>query len=179
MRVFDTRLAGVLIIEAKVYRDSRGFFKEAFQARRYFDFGIKNDFVQDNFSRSKKDVLRGLHFQIDKPQGKLVSCTRGGVFDVVVDIDPSSVTFGHHVGIELTEDNHRQLWVPSGYAHGFCVLTDSADLQYKCTDYYDPLDESGLIWCDPDVGIVWPVKQPLISDKDAKLPSLHEIANRS
>jgi len=179
MKVTETKLPSVLIIEPKVFGDSRGFFKETFQAERYREAGIEYDFVQDNHSRSQKGVLRGLHFQITKPQGKLVSCSQGAVFDVAVDVDPLSATFGQYVGIELTEDNHRQFWVPPGYAHGFCVLTDTADFQYKCTDYYDSSDEGGLIWNDPDVAIDWPIDQPLLSDKDAKLPTLKELANQS
>ena len=179
MKVIETKLPGVLIIEPKVFGDSRGFFKETFQAQRYREAGIEHKFVQDNHSRSQKGVLRGLHFQITKPQGKLVSCSQGAVFDVAVDVDPESATFGQYVGIELNEDNHRQFWVPPGYAHGFCVLTDTADFQYKCTDYYDPSDEGGLIWNDLDVAIEWPIDQPLLSDKDAKLPTLKELANQS
>jgi len=179
MKVTETRLAGVLIIEPKVFGDSRGFFKETFQAERYREAGIEYTFVQDNYSRSQKGVLRGLHYQITKPQGKLVSCPKGAVFDVAIDVDPISGTFGQYVGIELTEDNNRQFWVPPGYAHGFCVLTDTADFQYKCTDYYDPSDEGGLIWNDPDVAIDWPIDQPLLSDKDSKLPTLKELANQS
>ena len=179
MKVIETKLPGVLIIEPKVFGDARGFFKETFQAERYQEAGIEYEFVQDNHSRSQKGVLRGLHFQITKPQGKLVSCSQGAVFDVAVDVNPESATFGQYVGIELTEDNHHQFWVPPGYAHGFCVLTDTADFQYKCTDYYDPSDEGGLIWNDSDVAIDWPMDQPLLSDKDAKLPTLKELANQS
>ena len=177
MKVIETKLPGLLIIEPKVFGDDRGFFKETFQAERYREAGIEYDFVQDNHSRSQKGVLRGLHFQITKPQGKLVSCSKGSVFDVAVDVNPLSETFGQYVGIELTEDNHRQMWVPPGYAHGFCVLTDMADFQYKCTDYYDPSDEGGLIWNDPDVAIDWPIDQPLLSEKDAKLQTLKELLN--
>jgi len=179
MKIIQTNLPGVLIIEPKVFGDTRGFFKETFQAQRYRDAGIEYDFVQDNHSRSQKGVLRGLHFQITKPQGKLVSCSQGAVFDVAVDVDPLSASFGQYVGIELTEDNHRQMWIPPGYAHGFCVLTDTADFQYMCTDYYDPSGEAGLIWNDPDVAIEWPIEQPLLSDKDAKLPTLKVLANQS
>jgi len=177
MNVTETKLAGVLIIEPKVFGDSRGFFKETFQAERYREAGIEYTFVQDNYSRSQKGVLRGLHFQITKPQGKLVSCPKGAVFDVAVDIDPESTTYGQYVGVELTEENHKQLWVPPGYAHGFCVLSETADFEYKCTDYYDPSDEGGVIWNDPDVAIDWPIDQPLLSDKDSKLPTLKELAN--
>lgn len=175
MKVIKTKLSGVIIIEPKVFSDSRGFFKENFQVQCYREIGIDYDFVQDNYSRSQKGVLRGLHFQKTKPQGKLVSCLRGAVFDVAIDVNPLSLTFGQYVGVELTEENHRQLWVPPGYAHGFCVLTDIADFQYKCTDYYDPYDEGGVIWNDPDVNINWPIERPLLSNKDAKLPSLKEF----
>ena len=179
MNVTETKLAGVLIIEPKVFGDSRGFFKETFQAERYREAGIEYTFVQDNYSRSQKGVLRGLHFQITKPQGKLVSCPKGAVFDVAVDIDPESTTYGQYVGVELTEENHKQLWVPPGYAHGFCVLSETADFQYKCTDYYDPSDEGGVIWNDPDVAIEWPITHPSLSSKDALLPTLKELANQS
>ena len=179
MKVIETKLPGVLIIEPKVFGDPRGFFKETFQAERYREAGIEYDFVQDNHSRSQKGVLRGLHFQLTKPQGKLVSCSRGALFDVVVDVDPLSATFGQYVGVELTQDNHLQMWVPPGYAHGFCVLTDNADFLYKCTDYYDPSDERGLIWNDLDVAIEWPIDQPLLSEKDARLPTLKKLANHS
>jgi len=175
MKVTETQLAGVLIIEPKVFGDSRGFFKETFQAERYREAGIECTFVQDNYSRSQKGVLRGLHFQITKPQGKLVSCPKGAVFDVAVDIDPESTTYGQYVGVELTEENHKQLWVPPGYAHGFCVLSETADFQYKCTDYYDPSDEGGVIWNDPDVAIEWPIAHPSLSSKDALLPTLAEL----
>ena len=179
MKITETKLAGVLIIEPKVFGDSRGFFKETFQAERYREAGIEYTFVQDNYSRSQKGVLRGLHFQITKPQGKLVSCPKGAVFDVAVDIDPESTTYGQYVGVELTEENHKQLWVPPGYAHGFCVLSETADFQYKCTDYYDPSDEGGVIWNDPDVAIEWPISDPSLSNKDAILPTLKELAHQS
>jgi len=179
MKIIETKLCGVLIIEPEIFGDSRGFFKETFQANRYRETGILYDFVQDNYSRSRKGVLRGLHFQITRPQGKLVSCSQGAVYDVVVDVNTASATFGQYVGVKLTADNHRQFWVPPGYAHGFCVLTDTADFQYKCTDYYDPSDEGGIIWNDPDVAIEWPIDQPLLSNKDAKLPTLRELANQS
>ena len=179
MKVTETKLAGVLIIEPLVFGDSRGFVKETFQAERYREAGIEYTFVQDNYSRSQKGVLRGLHCQITKPQGKLVSCPKGAVFDVAVDIDPESTTYGQYVGVELTEDNHKQLWVPPGYAHGFCVLSETADFQYKCTDYYDPSDEGGVIWNDPDVAIEWPITHPSLSNKDMLLPSLKELTYQS
>ena len=175
MNVIETKLAGVLIIEPKVFGDHRGFFKETFQTERYAEAGINFPFIQDNHSRSQKGVLRGLHLQKARPQGKLVSCLRGVVYDVVVDVNPESATFGQYVGVELTEDNHRQLWIPPGYAHGFCVLSDMADFQYKCTDHYFPEDEGGLIWNDSEVAIDWPVKDPVLSDKDQKHPTLAQI----
>jgi dTDP-4-dehydrorhamnose 3,5-epimerase len=175
MNVIETKLPGVLIIEPKVFGDSRGFFKETYQAQRYLEAGIEYDFVQYNYSRSQKGVIRGLHFQANKPQGKIVSCSQGAVFDVAADVDPTSATFGQYVGIELTEDNHRQLWVPPGYAHGFCALTDFADFDYKCTEYYDPSNESGIIWNDPDINIDWPIKNPILSEKDSKLPKLRSL----
>lgn len=178
MIITETKLAGVLIIEPKVFCDARGFFKETFQAERYREAGIEYTFVQDNYSRSQKGVLRGLHFQITKPQGKLVSCPKGVVFDVAVDIDPASTTYGQYVGIELTEENHKQLWVPPGYAHGFCVLSETADFQYKCTEYHDPSDEGGVIWNDPNVAIEWPIANPSLSSKDALLPTLAELNSR-
>ena len=179
MKANKTKLSGVLIIEPSVLLDERGFFKETFQTNRYHDVGITLPFVQDNYSRSQKGVLRGLHLQKLHPQGKLISCSVGSIYDVVVDIDPKSKTFGDYVGVELSEQNHLQLWIPPGYAHGFCVLSESADLYYKCTDFYFPNDESGLIWNDPDVSIDWPIKSPRLSEKDKLLPSLSEIKNKS
>ena len=179
MKVLETNLPGVLIFEPTVFGDARGFFKETFQAARYRDAGITQPFVQDNHSRSSKGVLRGLHMQRHHPQGKLVSCSRGAVFDVAVDIDPDSATFGDFVGTELSEDNHKQLWIPPGYAHGFYVLTDVADFQYKCTDLYRPEDECGLIWNDADVNIPWPSRSPTLSDKDKALPSLRTLQQQS
>lgn len=172
MNVLTTPLAGVLIIEPKIFGDNRGFFFESYQQQRYRDIGIKFDFVQDNHSRSSRGVLRGLHFQIKKPQGKLVRVTRGEVLDVAADINPNSSTFGQHVAVVLSEDNHRQLWVPPGYAHGFVVLSESADFQYKCTDYYDPNDEAGVIWNDPTLAIDWHIKSPQLSEKDQLHPKL-------
>ena len=175
MNVIETKLAGVLIIEPKVFGDHRGFFKETYHAVRYAEVGIDLPFLQDNHSRSQRGVLRGLHLQKTRPQGKLVRCSRGFVYDVAVDVNPESETFGQYVGVELSEDNHRLLWIPPGYAHGFCVLSDVADLQYKCTDLYFPEDEGGLIWNDPEVGINWPIEEPVLSEKDKELPSLAHI----
>ena len=175
MIVTETKLPGVLIIEPKVFGDHRGFFKETFQAERYKKAGLTLSFVQDNHSRSQKGVLRGLHLQKTRPQGKLVSCSAGAVYDVAVDVDPNSDTFGEYVGVELSAENHLQLWIPPGYAHGFCVLTDTADFQYKCTDLYFPEDEGGLIWNDPEVGIPWPIESPQLSEKDLNLSTLSQI----
>lgn len=167
MRVIQTKLLGVLIIEPDVFGDNRGFFKETFNLNRYKEqVGIDLPFVQDNHSRSRKGVLRGLHFQKTKPQGKLVSVTRGAVYDVAADINPESPTYGQYVGVELSEGNHRQLWVPPGYAHGFVVLSDEADFVYKCTDYYTPSDEDGIAWNCPLLNIDWPVSNIQLSDKD-------------
>ncbi len=176
MKVIDTPLLGVKIIEPKVFGDARGFFKETFSAKRYAEMvGITVPFVQDNHSRSRKGVLRGLHFQKTKPQGKLVSVTRGAVYDVAADIDPNSPTYGQYVGVELSEDNHRQLWVPPGYAHGFCVISDEADFVYKCTDYYDPSDEGGVAWSCSKLNIAWPLNDVQLSDKDKNYPGLKDL----
>jgi dTDP-4-dehydrorhamnose 3,5-epimerase len=175
LKVIETQLPGVLIIEPKAFGDHRGFFLETFQVERYREHGIGLPFVQDNHSRSARGVLRGLHFQRTRPQGKLVSVSRGAVYDVAVDIDPQSATCGQFVGVELNDENHRQLWVPPGYAHGFCVLSEVADFQYKCTDYYQPEDEGGLLWSDPDVGIPWPVAEPQLSAKDQLNPRLRDL----
>ncbi len=175
MKVIETQLAGVLIIEPKVFGDHRGFFLETFQVERYRDVGINLPFVQDNHSRSQRGVLRGLHFQRTRPQGKLVSVSRGAVYDVAVDINPDSPTCGQYVGVELSDENHRQLWVPPGYAHGFCVLSEVADFQYKCTDLYFPADEGGLLWSDPDVNIPWPLDAPQLSTKDQANPTLRQL----
>jgi dTDP-4-dehydrorhamnose 3,5-epimerase len=176
MEVIQTSLAGVCIIEPKVFGDERGFFLESFQLERYQKMlNIDLDFVQDNHSRSSQGVLRGLHYQKTKPQGKLVRVVRGEVYDVAVDINPNSPTYGQYEGVILSETNKRQFWVPPGYAHGFAVLSETADFEYKCTDYYDPSDEGGIIWNDPKVGIQWPLENPKLSDKDAILPTLQEL----
>lgn len=175
MNVVETVLPGVLIIEPKVFGDHRGFFLETFQVERYREIGITLPFVQDNHSRSQRGVLRGLHFQRTRPQGKLVSVSRGAVYDVAVDVNPASPTCGRYVGVELSEDNHRQMWVPPGYAHGFVVLSDVADFQYKCTDLYFPEDEGGLLWNDPEVNIPWPITAPKLSAKDELNPTLRQL----
>lgn len=179
MNVIQTKLPGVVIVEPRAFGDHRGFFLESFSAERYREeAGIELPFVQDNHSRSAKGVLRGLHFQRTHPQGKLVSVARGAVFDVAVDINPESETFGQYVGVELNDENHRQLYVPPGYAHGFCVLSDVADFCYKCTDYYHPEDEGGLAWDCPEVGIEWPITDPALSAKDQCYPTLSELVKQ-
>ncbi|GHY11875.1 dTDP-4-dehydrorhamnose 3,5-epimerase [Vibrio cholerae] len=178
MNVIKTKIQDLLIIEPKVFGDDRGFFYETFQKQRYREAGIDAEFVQDNRSRSSKGVLRGLHFQKTKPQGKLVTVTDGEVFDVAVDLRPNSATFGQYETIILTGKNKLQFYVPPGFAHGFCVLSDTADFQYKCTDYYDPSDESGLLWNDASLNIQWPINAPLLSDKDAHLPTLTDIKDK-
>lgn len=176
MLVHDTSVAGCKIIEPKVFGDERGFFLEVFEKQRYAEIlGEDVEFVQDNYSRSSQNVLRGLHFQRNHPQGKLVRVVRGEVFDVAVDIRPGSPTFGKWEGVILSESNKKQFWIPPGLAHGFYVISDVADFEYKCTDYYHPEDEVCLLWNDPDVGITWPGTQPLLSDKDAKGLILKEL----
>lgn len=168
MKVTPTAIPDVLVIEPKVFGDARGFFFESFNRKAFHEAtGLDMDFVQDNHSRSGKGVLRGLHYQVQQPQGKLVRVVRGAVFDVAVDIRKDSPTFGQWVGTELSEDNHRQLWTPPGFAHGFLVLSDSADFLYKTTDYYAPQHERCIAWNDPSIGIEWPTGvQPLLSVKD-------------
>ena len=175
MRIEETALAGVVIVHPDVHRDDRGFLLESYSKQRYDTheaFGC--DFVQDNHSRSRWGVLRGLHFQEKEPQGKLVRVSRGRVFDVAVDINPSSPTFRRHVGVYLDDTDHRQLFIPAGYAHGFCVLSDVADFEYKCTAYYRAGDGRGVLWNDPTLGIDWPVGHPTVSDADRSNPTLDE-----
>lgn len=168
MNIIDTKIRDALIIEPKVFGDDRGFFLETFQAERYRELaGIALDFVQDNHSRSGKNVLRGLHFQRSKPQGKLVRVVRGTVFDVAVDLRRDSPSYGQWQGAILSEENKRQFWLPPGLAHGFVVLSDNADFEYKCTDYYDPNDEGCIAWNDPELAIEWPEGiEPILSLKD-------------
>jgi len=176
MKITSTELPGVAIIDPVVYGDQRGFFVETFHSVRYAELvGIRQEFVQDNVSRSSRGVLRGLHSQNLHPQGKLVRVSQGTVFDVVADINPSSSTYRQWVGVELSDENQRQVWIPPGYAHGFLVLSDWADFQYKCTDYYHPEDEIGVIWNDPDIAVQWPEISKTISDKDRQLPTLAQL----
>lgn len=177
MKATSTAIPDVLVIEPKVFGDARGFFFESFNQKAFEDAtGVAPTFVQDNHSRSSRGVLRGLHYQIQQPQGKLVRVVRGAVFDVAVDIRRSSPTFGQWVGVELNEENHRQLWVPAGFAHGFLVLSEMADFLYKTTDYFAPEHERCIAWNDPEVGVVWPDPgiAPLLSIKDSSGQSLSE-----
>lgn len=176
MNVIKTKLKDCFIIEPRVFGDDRGFFLETFQENRYSDLvGINLPFVQDNHSRSSKGVLRGLHFQKTKPQGKLVRVVRGKVYDVAVDIRSSSPTYGQWEAVILSEENKTQFWVPPGFAHGFIVLSEIADFEYKCTDYYDSFDEGSLLWNDPDLNIPWPIDNPTLSEKDKNAPPLADL----
>ena len=177
MKIIDTAIPDVKIIEPQVYGDERGFFLETFHLKRYQELlGIELDFVQDNYSRSSRGVLRGLHFQKANPQGKLVRVVRGEVFDVAVDIRKGSATFGKWEGVILSEQNKRQFWVPPGFAHGFLVLSDIADFEYKCTDYYNAADEGSLLWSDPDLNILWPnVSEIKTSLKDSAAGLLSDL----
>ena len=176
MKVTETKLKDCVIIEPKVFSDERGFFLETFQAERYAaQAGITLPFVQDNHSRSSRGVLRGLHFQINKPQGKLVRVVKGKVYDVAVDIREGSTTFGQWEAVILSEENKTQFWVPPGFAHGFVVLSETADFEYKCSDYYDTSDEGSILWNDPDLNIPWPVDDPSLSDKDVNAEKLVDL----
>lgn len=170
MEFVPTALPDVILIKPRVHGDTRGFFAETWHEKRFAEAGISASFVQDNHSRSARHILRGLHYQIQQPQGKLVRVVSGTVFDVAVDLRKSSTTFGRWVGVELSAENHRILWVPPGFAHGFVVLSESADFVYKCTDFWAPTHERSLLWNDPDLGIEWPLPSgvvPLLSPKDA------------
>lgn len=175
MEVVATPIGSVTLIKPKVWGDARGYFVETWQQERYAAAGIDLPFVQDNHSRSAHGILRGLHFQRTRPQGKLVHVSLGSVFDVVVDIRPGSPSFGQWYGVELTQDNQWQLWVPPGLAHGFVVTSEYAHFHYKCTEYYCPQDEGAIRWNDPDLGVVWPVECPVLSDKDKIAPSWREF----
>lgn len=168
MEVIETKIPDVKLIKPRVFGDARGFFQETFQAQRYREAGIEGDFVQDNVSFSQKGVLRGLHFQDPQPQGKLVYVLQGEVFDVAVDIRAGSPTFGLWVGEYLSSENHHQLWVPPGFAHGFCVTSETALFAYKCSGYYNPATEHCILWNDKDLSISWPVDEPLVSEKDQR-----------
>ena len=175
MRIIETSLPGVLIIEPKIFPDARGFFVESYQRERYQSMGIVPEFVQDNLSFSSRGVLRGVHCQNPHPQGKLVQVLQGEVWDVAVDMRRSSPQFGQWTAVTLSSETKNQFYLPPGFAHGFCVLSETALFAYKCTDYYHPGAEVGFRWDDPEVGIAWPMQAPILSEKDGKLPLLREI----
>ncbi len=177
----STPVDGVFVITPKVYGDARGYFMETYQYQNFKDAGLDMEFVQDNQSKSTKGVLRGLHFQTRNSQGKLVRVTVGEVWDVAVDIRKDSLTFGKYFGVKLSAENHKMFYIPEGLAHGFVVLSDEAEFVYKCTNYYDPGSEAGLMWNDPDLGIQWPVENldPLLSEKDQKHPSFREYCEKN
>ena len=174
MKIIPTALAEVLIIEPRLFGDDRGFFLESWNARSFAEAGIDASFVQDNHSRSARSVLRGLHYQIGRPQGKLVRVVRGRVYDVAVDIRRSSPSFGQWIGVELSAENKKMLWVPEGFAHGFLSLEEGTEFLYKCTDFYSPEHERSILWSDPEIGIAWPLggDDPILADKDATAPLL-------
>jgi dTDP-4-dehydrorhamnose 3,5-epimerase len=174
MRLIETDLEGVLIVEPDVYGDHRGYFMETYNRKRYDSYGIMREFVQDNMSFSSKGTLRGLHYQLNRPQAKLIQVLKGEVYDVAVDVRIGSPSFGRWVGVTLSETNKKQLFVPEGFAHGFCVVSDSALFLYKCSDFYCPVDEQGILWSDPFLGIPWPVVNPLLSEKDKTYVSLQQ-----
>jgi len=172
MKVVETPIKGIKLLDIDCYRDNRGFFLESYQAEKYHAVGIQESFVQDNHSRSKKGVLRGLHFQIQRPQSQIVTVMRGEIYDVAVDIRPASPTFGRWHGVVLSDEGIRQIYVTEGFAHGFCVLSEWADLHYKVSRFYDADDEGGLLWNDPDLAISWPNITPIIKQRDAEFPQL-------
>jgi len=176
MKRIDTKLSGVCIIEPDVFGDDRGFFMETYNRRAFEEIGINHTFVQDNTSRSRQGVLRGLHYQLGQPQAKLVRVTRGEVFDIAVDVRRGSNTFGQWTGVTLTEENKKMFFIPEGFAHGFCVISELAEFAYKCSDFYAPDEERGVIWNDPDLAIPWPLdgRDPILSDKDSAYVTLAE-----
>jgi dTDP-4-dehydrorhamnose 3,5-epimerase len=177
MKFSKTSLPGVLLVEPDVYKDGRGFFLETYHQEKYAEEGIVQSFVQDNRSHSKKNVLRGLHYQLRQPQAKLVYVITGEIFDVAVDIRRGSQTFGKWEGVYLSSENNRQVFIPEGFAHGFCVLSETADVLYKCSDLYNPDDEFGILWSDSSIGIEWPVTKPVLSPKDSDYPRLNKITD--
>ncbi|MEJ2233183.1 MAG: dTDP-4-dehydrorhamnose 3,5-epimerase [Syntrophobacterales bacterium] len=175
MKILPTSLPEVLIIEPAVFQDERGFFMETYQQRRYTEAGIESIFVQDNLSRSVRGTLRGLHYQVKHAQAKLIQVIEGTIFDVALDIRRGAPSFGQWTSVHLSDENKRQLFLPEGFAHGFCVLSESAQVVYKCTDYYAAEDEGGILWSDPALAIAWPILKPLLSEKDIQLPHLADI----
>ena len=178
MKVLPTELPGVVLIEPVVYRDQRGFFLETYHAGKYHAAGVEGVFVQDNHSHSVRGTVRGLHAQLRHPQGKLVRVLRGEIFDVAVDIRRGSPTFRRWVGAKLSAESFLQIYVPPGFAHGFCVLSETAEIEYKCTELYDPTDEFGILWNDPELGIAWPVREPVLSERDRTAPRLAELTEK-
>ena len=178
IKFIRTRVPDVILVEPPVFKDARGFFLETYHAKKYAKGGIAEKFVQCNRSHSVKGILRGLHFQLAHPQGKLVSVIEGEIFDVAVDVRKGSPSFKQWVGLTLSGDNFKQLYLPPGFAHGFCTLSESVQFQYQCTDFYNPTDEMGIRWNDPDLNIQWPLTEPTISDKDGALPFIKEIINK-
>jgi len=177
MKFLHTKLPGVIIVQPDVFHDSRGFFLETYRADKYRQGGIEAIFVQDNHSRSVKDTIRGLHAQRRHPQAKLIRALNGAIIDVVVDIQRGSPTYLQWIKVELSAANFRQVFIPAGYAHGICIVSEFAEIEYKCSDYYDPEDELRIIWDDPSIGIEWPVKTPLLSPKDSQARPLNEQVN--
>jgi dTDP-4-dehydrorhamnose 3,5-epimerase len=176
MNVLDISITGLIIIEPSIFRDKRGYFVETYHQKKYSEeMSIHKKFVQDNLSHSVQGTLRGLHYQLPHSQAKLINVVRGSIYDVVVDIRRESPTFGQWLGIQLSEEDMRQLYVPEGIAHGFCVLSEIADVIYRCSDFYYPENEGGVFWNDPDLGIEWPVENPILSEKDRQLPHLKDI----
>ena len=177
VEIASTRLAGLVVLTPRVFGDERGFFLESFRVEHLADAGITHDWVQDNHSRSARGVVRGLHYSVGGGQAKLVRCARGEVYDVAVDLRPGSPTFGEWEAVTLSDENHRQLYIPVGFAHGFCVLSEVADVTYKCSAYYDPALERELAFDDPAIGVRWPVEHPIVSVRDRSAPRLSEVAH--
>ena len=179
MKIMKTIFNDSYLLAPDVFPDDRGFFYEAYNSKNFNELiGDNILFVQDNHSFSYKNVLRGMHFQLEKPQGKLVSVINGNIFDVVADVNPKSKYFKKWIGVNLTSDNGKQLWIPPGYAHGFCVISDTANFVYKCTEFFDPNLDIGLNWNDPEINIDWPIKEPILSEKDRSLPFLNEVTKK-
>jgi dTDP-4-dehydrorhamnose 3,5-epimerase len=175
MKFVETSLAGVLVVEPEIFVDQRGFFFEAYNRRKFAEHGLTAEFVQDNHSRSICGTIRGLHLQRRRPQTKLVRALHGTIFDVIVDVTRNSASFGRWISLELSAENRRMCFIPAGYAHGFCVVSDYAEVEYKCSGFYDPSDELTIAWNDPDLGITWPVTEPILSRKDAQAPGLSKV----
>jgi dTDP-4-dehydrorhamnose 3,5-epimerase len=175
LEFMKTSLPDIIMVNPGIYKDPRGFLMEIFHQEKYAENGIHQAFVQDNYSHSKKDTIRGLHYQLKNPQGKLVCVIAGEIFDVVVDIRRGSPTFEQWLGVILSAENRHQIYIPEGFAHGFCVMSETADVIYKCTDFYKPDDNFGILWSDRSLGINWPVKEPILSEKDIQSPGLDEI----